>query len=102
MLVPSQEEDWSAWFVGGRKVRAETASSPNGPPCLPETPGVPFAWLPLSRSQVQMAVLILTYPRPHSFSQEERRVLEMFASQCGVVLENARVTLELRVAYARQ
>ena len=36
-------------------------------------------------------MLILTYPRPHIFSHEEKRVLSMFASQFSVVLENANV-----------
>ncbi|HLX40365.1 MAG TPA: ATP-binding protein, partial [Ktedonobacteraceae bacterium] len=44
----------------------------------------------------------LTYPRPHIFSQEEKRVLSMFASQFSVVLENADITIQLRAAYERQ
>jgi signal transduction histidine kinase len=45
---------------------------------------------------------VLTFARPHRFTQEERHILEMFARQCAAALENARMTLDLRKAYERQ
>jgi signal transduction histidine kinase len=47
-------------------------------------------------------MLVLTYPGPHLFSQEEKRVLGMFASQCAATMENTKITIELRAAYERQ
>jgi signal transduction histidine kinase len=96
------ESDWSPWFY-----QASSPSSPGGlstevTSCLPQTPHFSCAWLPLNGTQQHLGVLALTYPRPHLFSQEEQRVLGMFADQFAFTLENARFTAELRVAYQRQ
>jgi signal transduction histidine kinase len=99
-LTPSPDMDWSTWFYQGESPEAGT--SIDAPPCLPETPRFPFAWIPLKQGQAQIGILTLMYPRPHLFSHEEKRVLEMFASQCAAALENARITIELRAAYERQ
>ena len=56
----------------------------------------------MSRGQQHLGVLALTYARPHVFSQQEKHVLEMFASQCAAALENTHITSQLRVAYERQ
>lgn len=101
-LKPSQERDWASWFYQGDNPHACSDPSDDVPPCLPQTPSFPFAWLPLNRGQHHLGMLVLTYPRPHVFSREEIRVLEMFASKCAVTLDNTRITLELRAAYERQ
>src|SRR5207253_1916031 len=101
-LTPSQERDWFPWFYEGGNPQAWQESSIDFPPCLPQAVYFPFAWIPLNRAQQHLGILALTYPRPHLFSHEEMRVLEMFASQCAVALENARITIELRAAYERQ
>lgn len=100
--ISLQESDWSPWFY-----QASSPSSPGDPAtevpsCLPQTPRFSCAWLPLNGTQQQLGILALTYPRPHLFSQEEQRVLGMFADQFAFTLENARFTAELRVAYERQ
>jgi len=101
-LTPSMDMDWSTWFYQGESPQARNGPSTDVPPCLSETPCFPFAWIPLKQGQVHIGILTLTYPRPHIFSHEEKRVLEMFASQCAAALENARITIELRAAYERQ
>lgn len=101
-LRPLQEGDWSAWFYGGESEQAVQDSLSNGPSCIPQKPGFPVAWIPLLTGEEHLGMLILTYPRPHIFSQEEKRVLSMFANQFSVVLENADITIQLRAAYERQ
>src|SRR2546429_8665039 len=101
-LTPSQAMDWSPWFYEAVSPQAQQVSSNAFPPCLPQAPNFPFAWIPLNRPQQHLGTLVLTYPRPHLFSHEEKRVLAMFASQCAVALENARITIELRAAYEHQ
>jgi signal transduction histidine kinase len=101
-LSSLHEGDWSAYFYESDNPQAWKVSSTDVPPCLTETPHFPFAWLPLYEGQRRLGMLILTYPRSHLFSQEEKRVLGMFASQCAATMENARITLELRAAYERQ
>ncbi|MEO8972318.1 MAG: ATP-binding protein [Ktedonobacteraceae bacterium] len=101
-VKPSHEEDWSAWFYGGESDQLVRGALSAMPSCLPLTPNVPVAWIPLFKGEERLGTLILTYPRPHIFSQEEKRVLSMFASQFSVVLENADITIQLRAAYERQ
>jgi len=97
-----QEGDWVSWFFQGDSEYAWKENSADIPSGLEQTPCFPFAWIPLHRGNQPLGLLTLTYSRPHIFSQEEKRVLEMFASQCAVTLENARITIELRAAYERQ
>lgn len=101
-LALSQAKDWSPWFYEAVSPQAQQDSSGDFPPCLAQAPDFPFAWIPLNRPQQHLGILVLTYPRPHLFSPEEKRVLAMFASQCAVALENARITIELRAAYENQ
>lgn len=101
-LKPSEESDWTSWFCEGGSADSWTGPSSNVPSCLPQTPCFPFAWIPLKRGQEFLGMLVLTYPRPHVFSPEEKRVLEMFANQCATALENAQFTLALRIAHERQ
>ncbi|HET9921724.1 MAG TPA: ATP-binding protein [Ktedonobacteraceae bacterium] len=70
--------------------------------CFAEKLSFPFAWIPVSRGQQHLGMLVLNYALPHIFSQQEKRVLEIFASQCAAALENTRMTSELRAAYERQ
>jgi signal transduction histidine kinase len=100
--MPLQEKDWASWFYQGDNKQAWNDSSTEVPSCLEQAPSFPFAWIPLYRGKQPLGLLILTYTRPHLFSQEEKRVLEMFARQCAVALENAGITIELRAAYERQ
>lgn len=97
-----QESDWSPWFYDGESPRAGQGLSSHVPPCLPRMPGFPFAWLPLDKGGQRYGVLVLVYPRPHIFSQQERRILEMFAVQCAAAIENAQITIALRAAYEHQ
>ncbi|RAQ98255.1 sensor histidine kinase [Thermogemmatispora tikiterensis] len=105
-LSSLQEDDWRPWFYEGSDMGPEPARdhalSPHIPPCLPQTPSFPFAWLPLRRAHHRLGVLVLTYARAHVFSCEEKHMLEMFSSQCATMLENAKITLELRAAYEQQ
>jgi len=64
--------------------------------------GFPFAWLPLVRGDQIYGVIILTYARPHTFSQKEQRLLALFAQQYATALEHATFTLEQGTSYARQ
>ena len=97
-----EDRDAIPYFLEGDSEFAWERSSADIPTPLEETPCFPFAWIPLYRRDQLLGLLILTYSRPHIFSQEEKRVLEMFANQCAVALENARITIELRAAYERQ
>ena len=101
-LMLARERDWVPWFYQGDSDFAWQDASDEVPACLPQTPCFPFVWIPLYRGKQPLGLLILTYARPHAFSQEEKRVLQMFASQTAVALENARITIELRAAYERQ
>ncbi|MGI9059289.1 MAG: sensor histidine kinase [Ktedonobacteraceae bacterium] len=101
-VMSLQEKDWASWFYQGDSERAWNDSSTGVPSCLEQAPSFPFAWIPLYRGKQPLGLLILTYTRPHLFSQEEKRVLEMFARECAAALENAGITIELRAAYERQ
>ncbi|GAC1393132.1 MAG: hypothetical protein NVSMB38_19770 [Ktedonobacteraceae bacterium] len=94
--------DWFPYYYAGQGPYPQRDDSTATPPCLNQKPSFPFSWLPLSKEEKHLGILILTYPRPHLFFQEEMHVLEMFASQCAAALENTRITLELRAAYERQ
>ncbi len=100
-LIPSSERDWAPYFIEADHVFSSERPAAEEPPCLPQAPRFPYAWLPLFEGQEPSGVLVLTYPRPHFFAQEERHVLEMFARQCAVAIENSRITLALRAAYER-
>jgi len=101
-LKPLQEGDWSAWFYGGESEQDVQDLLSKIPSCIPQKPSFPVAWIPLLTGEEHLGMLVLTYPRPHIFSQEEKRVLSMFANQFSVVLENADITIQLRAAYERQ
>lgn len=94
-----QEEDWAAWFCQGGGSHTWQGPSSDVPPCLPQTPCFPFIWLPLIEGERRLGVLTLTYPRPHVFAHEEKRVLNMFAIQCATALQNAKMTMDLLMAY---
>lgn len=99
-LQLNQVGDWSSCFYEGED--SWQCSSVAMPACLERTPAFPFAWLPMHKGSKRLGVLTLAYQRPHIFTGEERRVLEMFANQCAAALENARNALELQTAYERQ
>jgi signal transduction histidine kinase len=101
-LTSLQEPDWRPWFYESNESYLYHDLSSHIPPCLPQTPRFPFAWLPLRRAQRRLGVLVLTYSRAHVFSCEEKHILEMFACQCATMLENAKITLELKEAYEQQ
>ncbi|MFL5624927.1 MAG: sensor histidine kinase, partial [Ktedonobacteraceae bacterium] len=101
-LFPAQVLDWTSRFYEGESSQNYQGVPADVPPCLMQPPGFPFAWLPLQKGQQQIGLLALTYGRPHLFSHEEKRILEMFAVQCAHALENTRMTIELRAAYERQ
>ena len=100
--IALQVRDAIPYFFEGDSEYARERSSSDIPTPLETVPYFPFAWIPLHRGEQLLGLLILTYSRPHIFSQEEKRVLEMFANQSAVALENARITIELRAAYERQ
>lgn len=97
-----RDSDWSTLFYHGEGPKPWQGSASEVPSCLPQGSHLPFAWLPLKGGMQHMGVLVLTYSRSHLFSQEEQRVLSMFADQFAVALENASFTVELRAAYERQ
>ncbi len=101
-LTSLQEYDWMARFYDGNSAQSGKSPSADVPPCLAQTPSFPFAWIPLAKGQQHYGILVLTYQRPHIFSQEEQRVLGMFANQCAAVMENAQITIALRSAYEGQ
>jgi signal transduction histidine kinase len=102
-ITSLQESDWSAYFYDrGGTIDSNNNASTDIPSCLSQAPMLPFAWLPLSKGEQQFGILMLAYPRPHVFSDEEKRVLSMFANQCAAAMENAEITIALRAAYERQ
>jgi len=98
------EQDWLPCFSNGYNDHDLVGHTFHGsePSCLVESPSFPFAWLPLTRGDRRLGVIVLTYPRPHRFFKEETRVLLMFAQQCAAALLNVAMTVELRTAYERQ
>ncbi|MEO7018651.1 MAG: ATP-binding protein [Ktedonobacteraceae bacterium] len=97
-----QEQDWSAWFQDGPGLSKSLMRSGQAPACLKPLAGTSYAWLPLCKGQRRLGVLLLSFPRPHVFSVEEKRILSMFARQCAAAMENAQITIALRAAYERQ
>ncbi len=81
-LQTTENEKWVARFFQGDHEKVDL------PSWIPVTPKNPFAWLPLQKNKKLFGVLLLNYTRPHVFSREEKRVLEMFANQCVATLEN--------------
>jgi len=53
-----------------------------------------FAALPLRRQKQTLGVLFVNLQKPISFSEGIRRILELFASQAAVAIENARLFRE--------
>ena len=100
--IPFTPDDWVAYYYAGKRTYPENSGSTDTPPCLHQKPPYPFAWLPLKKGEKHLGILILSYPRPHLFFEEEIRVLEMFAEQCAAAIENTRITIELRAAYEHQ
>ncbi|MGH2508806.1 MAG: GAF domain-containing sensor histidine kinase, partial [Ktedonobacteraceae bacterium] len=94
-----QERDWSVWFQEGPGALSTLDQSPS---CLTPLAGTSCAWLPLCKGQRRLGVLLLSFPHPHIFSVEEKRILSMFARQCAAAMENAQITIALRAAYERQ
>ncbi len=95
-------DDWLSYYYAGTRTYPLNSGSTDTPPCLHQKPEFPFAWLPLKKGEKHFGILILTYSRPHLFFGEEIHVLEMFAEQCATMIENTRITIELRAAYERQ
>jgi len=93
------EQDWVAWFQEGSSQATPFRQIPG---CLAHQAGTPFAWLPLCKGQRRLGVLLLSFPRPHIFSLEEKRIFSMFARQCAAAMEHAQITIALRAAYERQ
>ncbi len=100
--IQLQADDWLPYYYAGQGSYSRGEGSIATPPCLDKKLCFPFAWLPLYKGDQHLGVLMLTYPRPHIFFEEEIHVLEMFASQCAAALENTGITIELRAAYERQ
>lgn len=98
--IELKQDDWSPCYYQGSKL--EKGPPTKMPSCLGQTPSLPFAWLPLYGGQRHIGILALTYDRPHLFSDEEKRVLGMFADQFGAVLANTGNTVKLLAAYERQ
>jgi signal transduction histidine kinase len=94
-----QEQDWLTWFQEGS---SQATPFRQVPCCLAHLCDQPFAWLPLCKGQRRLGVLLLSFPRPHVFSLEEKRILSMFARQCAAAMEHAQITIALRAAYERQ
>ncbi len=101
-LLLAHIQDWTPRFCEGESVHPREHKEARGPAQTEQLPCFPYAWLPLQKGQQKIGILVLTYSRPHLFSHEEKRVLEMFAVQCADALENTRMTIALRAAYARQ
>src|ERR1700751_1113185 len=82
------EQDWLPYFSSGGHAHdlTEPSFDRSTPHCLIESPSFPFAWLPLTRGDRRLGVIVLTYSRPHRFFKEEARVLLMFAQQCAATL----------------
>ncbi len=96
------EHDWSPWFQDRPSSTGSLMRPAQAPACLLSFSSVPCAWLPLCKGQRRLGVLMLSFPRPHVFSVEEKRILAMFARQCAAAIENAQITIALRAAYERQ
>jgi hypothetical protein len=73
------------------------------PSWLPERPSVAWAWLPqIGHDQTVLGVLVLAYPRPHVFSQEEQLILTMYSDQWAAKIEHAEIQSRLEAAFARE
>jgi GAF domain-containing protein len=55
-----------------------------------------FAAIPLKRQEQVVGVLFVNAQKPLSFSEEIRRVLELFASQAAIAIENANLLAQER------
>jgi signal transduction histidine kinase len=97
-----QEQDWSSCFQEGSGQNNVMIRPGQVPACLAHLSGTPFAWLPLCKGQRRLGVLVLSFPHPHVFALEEKRILGMFARQCAAAMENAQITIALRASYERQ
>ncbi len=97
-----QDSDWHAWFYDGTSAEAWQGRSAGAPTCFEYIPNFPVAWLPLEKGEQRFGVLVLTYTRPHSFSEEEKRMWGMLAGQCVAAIESAQASIALRLAYERQ
>lgn len=97
-----QDSDWHVWFHKGANPDAWRGTSAIVPPCFEQIPNFPVAWLPLEKGEQRFGVLALTYTRPHIFSEEEKRLWGMLASQCAAAIESAQASIALRLAYERQ
>lgn len=100
-ITDLKELDWHDRFYDGTGPQSPAALAEPMPACLPQT-SFPFAWIPLTKGTRHLGVFVLTFAGPHLFSQEEKRILSMFAGQCAAALENAQITIALRAAYERQ
>jgi signal transduction histidine kinase len=98
-LALSSDQHWLPYFYAADLAQAASHTLPS---CIDLSVTQSLAWLPLQVSSQRIGMLVLTYAFVHAFSQEERRVLNMFAAQCAIALDNARVNLALHEAYERQ
>jgi GAF domain-containing protein len=58
-----------------------------------------IAYLPLVSAEDVIGILYVNLTAPHRFSQNDKQILELFASQAAVAIENARLYSELKDAY---
>lgn len=79
------------WFADVDPVAGGEPANHGGP--------IPAAWLPLARGDRLIGLLLLTYARPHMFSEKEQRLWQLFAQQCSIAVEHAQMVYKQGVAY---
>lgn len=95
----TSDQHWSSYFYEGNQDQLTLHTLPA---CFDRCPAQSFAWLPLHVGSQRVGILVLTFANTHLFAREEQRVLGMFAAQCAIALDNARMTRALRDAYEHQ
>jgi GAF domain-containing protein len=60
-----------------------------------------IAFLPLWREREPIGMLYVNWEEPRQFSENDRRVLELFASEAAIAIQNARQYAQLNAQYAR-